>query len=370
MKRLLPLALLAFLLLPSGAGADGCPPEQCGVRALSVPGAPTVVLQLPGGLAGYDVATGRKRFSAQEGVVSADGRTLVVARYPNGRTLLERFDVGTGRLVVRRRFPTQIFLSGVSADGRRVALHEATSYRGTTRLVTLDLATGRTKEATLTGRFVPEAISNDGQRLFVIQYVGRAYHVRLYDVGRRALSGDLRPVNENEPMRGTPVYAVGSPDGRWLLTLYAESLRKGFVHALDLEHGKAYCIDLPDAVVVNQYGLALAPDGRTLVAVNLAAGTLAQIDLGTAEVGRPVHFGRGAAPNYTNVAFSPRGDLVYFAGLRGVRAYDVRTRRVRGPYRVGPVGGIAFTGDGRRLIVLRPSGKNAFWLDAATGARL
>jgi hypothetical protein len=177
-------------------------------------------------------------------------------------------------------------------------------------------------------------------------------------------------VNDDEPMRGTPVYAIGAANGRWLLTLYVKPDGEGFVHALDLRRAKAYCIDLPDGRAVGQYGLALGPDGRTLVAANPASGTVAQIDLGTVEVSRIAHFPHGNIPNWTNVAFSPRGDLVYFGGLIDLRAYDLRAGRVRGPYDVGALGGLAFTADGRRLLVLRPSGKQAIWLDAATGRRL
>ncbi len=373
MKRLLPLALLCVLLLPSSAAGDGCPPDQCGVRALSVPGSSTVVLQPVDSVSGYDVSTGRRRFAAPSGSrVSADGSSLIVPANPNGATVIRRIDTATGRLVVRRTLPTLLALTAVSADGRRVALAEGRSYRGTTRLVVLDLATGRHQEATLAGRFEPEAVSNDGRRLFVIQYLRGGYRVRVYDLARRVLrAGELRPLNDDEPMRGNPVYAIGAPDGRWLLTLYEKPDGEAFVHALDLRRAKAYCIDLPGrGSRTMRYALALGPDGRTLVAADPALGTLAQIDLGTVEVSRIVRFSRSDAGQWTNAAFSPRGDLVYFAGLVALRAYDLRVGRVRGPYDIGGIGGFGFSADGLRLRVVPPDGRDGFWLDAATGRRL
>ena len=62
---------------------------------------------------------------------------------------------------------------------------------------------------------------------------------RLRPVRHALQPGELRPVNDDEPMRGTPVYAIGAPDGRWLLTLYVKPDGEGFVHALDLRRAKA-----------------------------------------------------------------------------------------------------------------------------------
>jgi hypothetical protein len=373
MKRLLPAVLFCVLLLPTRAAGDGCPPEECGVRALSVPGSPTVVLQPFDTVSGYDVASGERRFSAASGSrVSADGRSVIAADNPNGWTRIRRIDTDTGQLVVEQRLLGLFALTAVSADGRRVALKDAAPGRDS-RLVVIDLATGRVQRVMLHGRFEPEAVSNDGKRLFVIEYIRQGYRVRLYDVARHALRPrELKPVNDDEPMRGNPVYAIGAPDGRWLLTLYVKPDAEAFIHALDLRQAKAYCIDLPGrGWRTMRYGLALGPDGRTLVAADPALGTLAQIDLGTVEVSRIVRFTRtDDTSQQTNAAFSPRGDLVYFAGLAALRAYDVRVGRVRGPYAIGQIGGFGFSPDGRRLRVIQPDARDPFWLDAATGRRI
>ena len=378
MKRLLPLALLPLLLLPAHAAADGCPPEQCGVGALAYPGSSTILLRPLGSVAGYDVVTGKKRFATTApSLVAADGRSYVTATNPNGRTRIARRDAVLGRLELVRTLPSVLELTAVSADGGRVALVEpptATS-RKTTRLVVAGLATGRMREATLRGRFQAEAVSNDGRRLFLIEYLRSGYRVRLYDVAHgRLVPGELRARNENEAMTGFPAYAIGSRDGHWLLTLYVKPReREAFVHALDLRRAVAYCVDLPGHAVVGKlqaYALALGLDGRTLHAANSALGLATDVDLGTLEVAPPVRFARSQrVENFVNSAVSPRGDLVYFGGLHGLWAYDLRARRVRGPYTPGLVGGFGFMSDGRRLTVLSPWGR-PYWLDAATGRRL
>jgi hypothetical protein len=375
MKRLLPLVLLSFLFLPSHAVGDGCPPETCGVQSVAVPGSPVVALRPLGRLVAYDVVTGKRRFAAPYGLESADGRWFYVAANSRSQTRVRRRDARTGRVVRSWQLRPRLGLGALSADGRYVVFFDGRSNRHRTVLVVLDTRSGKQRLVTLGGSFQPETVSRDGRRLFVIQYLRRGYRVRLYDLARSALRpGELRPRNEDEPMRGYPAYAIGAPDGRWLLTLYVKPKdRESFVHALDLQRAVAYCIDLPghgSSYKLAKYALALTQDGRTLYAANPVLGTLAAIDLPTLEVAPVIRFpGSPDRGQYVNAAVSPRGDLVYFGGLHALRAYDARARRVRGPYAPGRIGGFAFTPDGRKLTVITPAG-HAFWLDAATGRRL
>jgi hypothetical protein len=375
MKRLLPLVLLSILFVPASAAGDGCPPETCGVQSVAVPGSPVVALRPLGRFVAYDVRTGARRFEAPYGLESADGRAFYTAANSRRSTRVRRHDAWTGRAGHGWTLGPRLGLAAVSADGRYVVLFDARSNRHRTGLIVLDTSSGKHELVSLGGSFQPEAVSRDGRRIFVIQYLRRGYRVRLYDRARRALRpGELRPRNEDEPMRGYPAYAIGAPDGRWLLTLYVKPKdHESFVHALDLQRAVAYCIDLPGHGTSNElgkYALTLSPDGRTLLAANPVIGSLAAIDLPTLEVAPVIRF--PATPDkgqYVNAAFSPRGDLVYFGGLHTLRAYDVRARRVRGPYTVGRLGGFAFTPDGRKLTVITPGGR-AFWLDAATGRRM
>jgi hypothetical protein len=375
MKRLLPLVLLSFLFLPSHAAGDGCPAETCGVQSVAVAGAPVLLLRPYGTVVAYDLVTGKRRFAAPYGLASANGRSFYVSANPRGRTRVRRRDAWTGRVERSWMLGPKLGLTAVSADGRYVALTDARSNRRRTGFAVLDTKTGRQRAIELRGNFSPEAVSRDGKRLFVIQYVRHGYRVRLYDLVRRVLRrGELRPRNEDEPMRGYPAYAIGSPDGHWLLTLYVKpKQREAFVHALDLERAVAYCIDLPgrgNSETLAKYALTLSPDGRTLFVANPRVGSLAAIDLPTLEIEPVIRFRPSSSRGqYTNAAVSPRSDLLYFGGLDALWAYDVRARRVRGPYEPGRIGGFAFTPDGRKLTVITPGGR-AFWLDAATGRRL
>jgi hypothetical protein len=375
MKRLLPLVLLSLLFVPAHASGDGCPPETCGIQSTAVPGSPVLTLRPLGGLAVYDVRTGKQRFRAGYGLQSADGSVFYTAANSRRATVVRRRSLLTGAVQAHWRLGPRLGLGAVSADGRYVVLFDARSNRHRTGFVLLDAGLGRERLIALPGRFEAETISRDGRRLFVIQYLQHGYRVRLYDLARGALQpGELRPRNEDEPMRGFPAYAIGAPDGHWLLTLYLKPQHhESFVHALDLRRGVAYCLDLPGhgrTDKLAKYALALSPDGRTLVAANPVLGMLAVIDLPTLEIAPTIRFsGSPETGQYVNAAFSPRRDLVYFGGLHGLRVYDLRARRVRGPYTFGPVGGFAFTPDGRKLTVIRPGG-GVYRVDAATGKRL
>jgi hypothetical protein len=375
MKRLLPLVLLSFLFLPSHAAGDGCPPETCGVQSVAVPGSPVLALRPLGRFVAYDALTGKRRFAAPYGLASADGRWFYVAANSRRHTTVRRQDTRTGRVLRTWLLGPRLGLGAVSADGRYVVFFDSRSNRHRTGLILLDARNGKHRVITLRGSFQPETVSRDGRRLFVIQYLRHGYRVRLYDLARGALQpGELRPRNEDEPMRGYPAYAIGAPDGHWLLTLYVKPKdHESFVHALDLRRAVAYCVDLPgrgSSSELAKYALALSPDGRTLFAANPVLGALAAIDLPTLEIEPVIRFrGSPDGGQYVNAAVSPRGDLVYFGGLHGLRAYDVRARRVRGPYAPALIGGFAFTPDGRKLTVITPGGR-ALWLDAATGRRI
>ena len=95
-------------------------------------------------------------------------------------------------------------------------------------------------------------------------------------------------------MAGLAWSGIGSPDGRWLLTLYLNTGRNvAFVHALDLVRSSPLCIFLPSGSsfgALKRYGLTLSPDGRRLYATNAAIGAVAEIDLATRKVVRTARF--------------------------------------------------------------------------------
>src|SRR5205823_12426922 len=133
----------------------------------------------------------------------------------------------------------------------------------------------------LQGWYDVDALSTDGRRLFLLQYLRTgAYLIRLFDLDRRVLTA-RRLTEKGEPMDGTAWDAVAAPDGHRLLTLYLRGDGRPEVHTLDLLRGTAVCIDLPtgDPLLVQQYTLALSPDRDTLYAANPALGVVATVDL-------------------------------------------------------------------------------------------
>jgi hypothetical protein len=140
----------------------------------------------------------------------------------------------------------------------------------------------------LPGWFAFDAISNDGQRVYVIEYTNaqdQTYRVRVYEV----LAGQLGPYTvvdkggSAEPMQGVRLSSVPSPDGQWLYSVYARRDGGAFVHALNLTQPYAFCLDLAGSGSSStadafQWSLALSQDGRHLFAANGAKGLVTQID--------------------------------------------------------------------------------------------
>ncbi|MGH2992847.1 MAG: YncE family protein [Solirubrobacterales bacterium] len=142
---------------------------------------------------------------------------------------------------------------GLSADGRTLVLVPPRTGLALerTRLEIFDAATLRGRdEFVLRGDFSFDAISPDGSRIYLIEYLRPGdptrYRVRALD----AHTGRLLPdpiVDPEEPpgeMRGYPLTRATSPDGRWAYTLYDGGGDHPFIHALDTVEGRAVCIDV------------------------------------------------------------------------------------------------------------------------------
>ena len=116
---------------------------------------------------------------------------------------------------------------------------------------------------TLKGDFGFDALSPDGETLYLIEYTDPrdpgAYQVRSYDVASGQLDPDPILDSEEEPgeMRGFPQTRLTSPDGRWEYTLY-DGGEHPFIHALDVVDGVTLCIDLDMIHARQTYGATLA----------------------------------------------------------------------------------------------------------------
>jgi WD40 repeat protein len=374
------LAILAVALVgaPSAAG-DGCPPSQCGIFSSAVPGSRFLTVRTNGDhgpLRVYDVVSGRQVATLGSGMPSADGRRFVTAKSLRaGTTHVTTYALPNATQLSMRELQGRYGLAGVSRSGTRIVL--LSGARRSTTFVVLDRGSV-THTVRLAGMYELETLSPDGDRLFLIHWRSNGYDLENYNLVTRRLRPTVM-LEEGEPEKlvGQAWRGVATRDGRWLLTLYVKG-NGAFVHALDLQKGIGHCVDLPARAapfVLGASGLALSPDERKLYVASPVVGRVFTIDLRRPRVTRVARFepwlgpdeiGPNTAPN---VAVSPNGRTLYFNGNGLLWAYDAAYARVRGPYPARRwVMGLAFTPDGRKLVVLGGDGKTGT-LDAATGRR-
>lgn len=239
------------------------------------------------------------------GVASRDGRIHYVTGSAGGRTVVAKVDWTTGKTTAWTQLAGKVSIpavaldgspGGLSANGRVLALIEPrrTFPQASTRLAVLDARRLEVRRRIdLQGDFSFDAISPDGDRIYLIQYLSRHdpthYAVRAYDVGAGRLEPRpiVDPTEPDEQMRGYPITRQASSDGRWQYTLYSGA-KMPFVHALDTAHARARCIDLPKmAGSVYSDELRIRRDGATLAVTNRNKGTLATVDTRTFEVSTP-----------------------------------------------------------------------------------
>jgi hypothetical protein len=181
---------------------------------------------------------------------------------------------------------------GLSADGKTLVLGSYGPFpgdAGVTRFAVLDTNTLRkTRLLALRGSWAYDAISPDGSKVFLIEYLaaGQNPHYRVRSADLR--TGRLDPeviVDRREDevlMRGQPVTRATSRDGRWAYTLYARPKHGPFVHALDTDRGQAYCVDLPLRLrQLEQMALRLRMRGDGALEIRNRHARLAVVDTRT-----------------------------------------------------------------------------------------
>jgi hypothetical protein len=269
-KRMLAIASLALACLP--VAADGASGKGAGMMAApggvtsagspyryiaihpSVAGAPTLVERtiLDGGnvdrwwyLRGHYYVPA-VAYDGTGGGLSAEGGTLVLTRftrsYPPRRS---RFAV----------LNTNTYLRHPLRSGEQRPRHAVSRF-------------------SLPGFYSFDAISPDGERLYLIHYLSSRgpadYEVRAFDLPSGRLLPDpvVDPKEAEEQMQGLPITRAMSPDGRWAYTLYDGNGKEPFLHALDTVGGRAVCVDLPqltDRRNLFLLKLSIDPGGRRLV---------------------------------------------------------------------------------------------------------
>jgi hypothetical protein len=384
------LSLLAVLLLVPAAHAatgpaNGCP-APCSGQVSSPDGLRFLYVQ-PAGVGGtvdaYDPETGARVFSLPPGITAADGVSHLAAAARSRDTVVSRYRVADSSVASSMIVDGRWRLAGASPNGRFAALARRPVDKRRTDVTIVNTAAGRVvHRLDLRGDFEVETVSGDGKRLFLIEHLPGAgsprYLVRLFDLSHdRLTSKPLRGKGEPSVMAGLAWSGVGSPDGRWLLTLYLNTGRNvAFVHALDLVRSSPLCIFLPSDGAfrtLKRYGLTLSPDGQRLYATNAALGAVAEIDLATRKVVRTTRFAatrKLSGPGSLTGTISRNGRTLYFTPGRDLWAYDTAYGVVRGPYRTGgTIEGFGFAAGDRRVHALRADGR-MLTFDAATGSRV
>ena len=234
----------------------------------------------------------------------------------------------------------------------------------------------------LEGFFNFDAVSNDGRRLYLIEFLnGKQYYVRWYDVamGRLDPAVVFDKSDGANAMSGLRLSGVASANGGWLYSMYVRDHSGPFIHALSLDGPIAFCLDLPgsgyaDDGAAMQWSLALSPGGSTVYAANLASGEVATVGIadGAPQIVHKAHIALTTSTGGLiktveakelggNAAVvSTDGRTLVVAGGSGVVWIDTQTLAVRSraltDWRIWSVG---LSPDGQNLYAISEGGKIA-----------
>lgn len=236
------------------------------------------------------------------------------------------------------------------------------------------------KRIDLIGDFQFDAVSNNGQRVYMIEYLPvNSYHVRVFDVA----AGRLDPTiivdksDGSAAMTGLRLAGVASPDSQWLYSVYIREKQGAFIHALSLDGNIAFCLDLSGPGYASsadgfRWSLALSADGSRLYAANGGLGVVAEFDTsnGAPALLRIVHIDTPQpsagllVPDVQAKGFggdgavlSPDGRTLVISGATGVTWIDTAKLQVIGRQLSGwTVWSLALSPNGNNLYVINDSG--------------
>lgn len=261
---------------------------------------------------------------------------------------------------------------GLSPNGRWLVVES--SNGSATQMLVIDTAEFKVSDRVkLNGRFHFDAISNDGHRLYLIQYLnGKEYYVRLYDlVGSRLDENIVVDKSDgNQAMTGLRLSGVAAHDGSMLFSMYVRENESPFIHALSLSGPYAFCLDVPGSgyrqgTPAMQWSLAMSRDGSRLYAINGATGTLAEVNsslqyapqvLRTAQIEVATSGGIGAGA----AVVSADGKALVTTGASGIVWVDTATLTVRmAALSEWRITSLALTPDGSSLYAVTETGQVA-----------
>ena len=272
------------------------------------------------------------------GITSPDGAYRYVATNTGDTAVLQRISVWGGVVADERELPGPLGIprvavdgtaGGLSSDGSRLVLGSPRHFqfpRERTELRVLRIGERGFHDpdrVVLDGDFSFDALSPDGGTAYLVEYTNRRdpqdYQVRALDLASGEL--DPKPIldTEEEPgeMRGYPMTRATAPDGTWEYTLYDGGGGEPFIHALDVEHGRTVCIDLPQLDANDAYGAGLAFGEAGSLVVSIGANRrhpaqdVAVVDTGDFSVSAP-------AASVGSSAADGDGSPLVWAGLAAV----------------------------------------------------
>lgn len=340
-----------------------------------------------GTLSLIDTETGTWIYEMPDAVLAPDSSVVIQATETQGQTYVRALDPVTAEERWNESLPGRLSVRVVSPGGDLVALMRPAETPGlyvpeprTATTIYVARTDGSPwRRYSLEGNFVPEAFTTSGETLFLLKFLPAEdpyyYEVHRLDLASGELLDTFVPEIEVEPsMRGHARSQVMTPDGKSLLTLYSlepseerianpldpNRAHYSFVHVISLEEESSFCIFLGSPFgqgEVDNMGMALSPDGNTLVVVDLGTGSVADIDLPTNEVTRTNHIGfMPVQPNDDQIELAMGADQTLYLGwYEGVTAYDPIDRNiVTGWAAEGEIQAMDVSADGRYLRTVIP----------------
>jgi hypothetical protein len=388
--------VLRWAGLLGAAGLAGCSsgePEQPEQPEQAPTGLADMLLyETAAGTAVLDANTGKPKIAEAAGAVSANGRWLAAATPEGTSTRVTTKRTFAGDVVSSATLRGGLSTRAVSPDGRLVALVEGTAgdpYRPTGRTATTIVVadgSGERSRFKLPGCVEPEAFGGQTGQLYVLDYLPptapERYRVRMVDMASGAflplLTREKRviPPGGEEEMYGEGRQAVFDGGLARLFTLYvhggdhkhtgnligvrpANPDVHAFVHALAVNEGWAFCIDLPAPFgdgPPESHAIARSNNGSRLHVVAAASGAVAALDPNGLTVLRVGAF--EASPGSASVTFDSTGERLFVAAGTRVTVLDAQslTTVAAWPLRAAARGvgasGVLYVGQPNEIIAL------------------
>jgi hypothetical protein len=330
-RRLLLIGVLAVAaVVPGAAPGAGCSPLDCAASGAAI--GHDLLAARPDGFDGIaqivDLHDGSVKWRLPSGILV--GHTLVELSAAHEVTW---HDAYTGKVTGKATFPatTDTFsLAGLSQNGSRAVLMR----RAPDNTVVVVSPAGSVSFTLPDKDWDFDALS--GNTIYLLHYVTGGYEIRRYDVAARKLDPTpLKDPKASSTIWGQAWERVASRDGRYLFTLYVGPNGAAMVHQLDLRTSAARCIDLPGTgsfVRGGMWSLELAPNGKTLWAVNPGSGRVVGIDVASRKVRVAFRFRHpafgGSTPLTSVSAISPDGSRIAVAAGGRIFHVSLATRTV------------------------------------------